>query len=111
VRELFFSIADSYDITIDEIEVAVDHVHILCSFPPRWSIAQIITRFKSLSARAIFKEFPEIKRFLWGGELWADGYFARTVGDRLTADVIRRYIRGHRDSDSSSVSDGQLSLF
>ena len=44
-------IAEQYDITIEEMEVSPDHVHIFCSFPPRYSIAQAVTRFKSLSAR------------------------------------------------------------
>src|SRR2546426_12769582 len=80
---------------------------IFCSFPPRYSIAQVVTRFKSLSARAIFREFPRIKRRLWGGERWEDGYFVRTVGDKVTAEVIRRYIQQHRLEKSG---DAQLSL-
>jgi len=83
-----------------------DHVQIFCSFPPRYSIAQVITRFKSLSAREIFKEYPQAKRKLWGGEFWEDGYFARTAGDKVTADIVKRYIQGHRDNQSL-----QLDLF
>ena len=41
VRELFEAIAQQYDITIEKMEVSSDHVHILCSFPPRYSIAQV----------------------------------------------------------------------
>ena len=108
VRELFVDIAEQYDITIEEMEVSPDHIHIFCSFPPRYSIAQVVTRFKSLSARAIFREFPRVKRRLWGGELWEDGYFARTVGDKVTAEVIRRYIQQHR---LEKTGDAQLSLF
>ena len=108
VRELFADIAEQYDITIEEMEVSPDHVHIFCSFPPRYSIAQAVTRFKSLSARAIFREFPRVKRRLWGGELWEDGYFARTVGDKVTAEVIHRYIQQHR---LEKTGDAQMSLF
>src|SRR5918912_721634 len=106
VEEMFGEIADSYDITIDEMEVSPDHVHIFCSFPPRYSIAQVIGMFKSLSARAIFREFPRVKRQLWGGEFWEDGYFARTVGDRVTAEVIRKYIKRHKETQ-----DTQIDLF
>lgn len=106
VDGMFRSISDQYDITIDEMEVSSDHVHIFCSFPPRYSIAQVITRFKSLSAREIFRTYPQVKRQLWGGEFWEDGYFARTVGDKVTSEVIRQYIKQHRDS-----SDAQLDLF
>jgi REP-associated tyrosine transposase len=107
VRERFADIAAQYDITLEEMEVSPDHVHIFCSFPPRDSIAQVVTRFKSLRARAIFREFPRVKRRLWGGELWEDGYFARTVRDKGTAEVIRRYIQQHR---LEKTGDAQLSL-
>src|SRR5512135_3660615 len=84
VRELLADIAEQSDITIEEMEVSPDPIHIFCSLPPRDSIVQGVTRLKSLSARAIFREFPRIKRRLWGGECWEDGYFARTVGDKIT---------------------------
>src|SRR5215211_7437517 len=106
VEEMFREIAEVYGITIDEMEVSPDHVHLFCSFPPRYSIAQVVTRFKSLSARAVFREFPQVKSKLWGGEFWEDGYFARTVGDKVTAEVIRKYIRRHKEAE-----DPQLDLF
>src|SRR5215813_3433172 len=108
VREMFTEIAEPYDITIEEMEVSLDHVHLFCSFPPRYSIAQVVTRFKSLSARAIFREYPQVKRRLWGGEFWEDGYFARTVGDKVTAEVIRKYIQHHRSEKESGL---QFKLF
>jgi putative transposase len=107
---LFREIAEAYDITIEEIEVSVDHVHIFCSFPPRLSISQVMTRFKSLRARAIFKEHPQVKKQLWGGQFWEDGYFARTartVGDKVTAEVIKKYIRHQREEKDNA----QLDLF
>ena len=106
VAKWFREIAERYDITIEEMEVSEDHIHILCSFPPRYSIAQVVTRFKSLSARAVFAEYPQVKRQLWGGEFWEDGYFVRTVGDPVTADVIRKYIAHHRAEQTE-----QLNLF
>ena len=106
VEELFQQIAEANDITVEEMEVSVDHVHIFCSFPPRYSISQVVGRLKSTSARAVFKEFPWVKRRLWGGELWENGYFARTVGDKVTAEVIRQYIRRHKEEP-----DPQLKLF
>ena len=107
VREMFTEIAEQYDIAIDEMEVSTDHVHIFCSFPPRYSIAQVVTRFKSLSARAIFREYPQVKRQLWGGEFWEDGYFARTVGDKVTAEVIRKYIQ-HPGTEKESELQTKL---
>jgi len=108
VQELCADLAEQDDITSEAMEVSPDHVHILCSFPPRYSIAQVVTRLKSVSARAIFREFPRVKRRLWGGELWEEGYCARTVGDKVTAEVIRRYMQHHR---LEKTGDVQLSLF
>ena len=96
-RELMLEISESYGFEIDEIEVAKDHVHILLSFPPKFSIGRVVGMLKSISARALFKEYPSIKRKLWGGELLEDGYFARTVGSDVTKQVIEKYIRYHKD--------------
>jgi len=96
-REMMLEISESYGFEIEEIEIAKDHVHILLSFPPKYSIGRVVGMLKSLSARAMFKEYPSIKRKLWGGELWEDGYFARTVGSDVTKQVIERYIRHHKD--------------
>jgi putative transposase len=97
LKEIFQEIAERYEFEIDTMEVKEDHVHIFLRFPPRYSIAHVVGVLKSISASEIFGEFPEVKRELWGGEFWEDGYFARTVGDRVTADLIKRYIKYHHD--------------
>ena len=68
----------SHDLDIDTMEIAHDHVHIFLSFPQRYSISPVVGMLKSMSARVIFGEHPEVKTELWGGEFWEDGYFART---------------------------------
>ena len=107
-RELSAEIAEYYDLTIEAMEVSPDHVHLFCSFPPRYSIVPVVTRFQRLSARALFRECPRIQRRLWGGALWEDGYFARTVGDKISAEVIRRYSQQPR---TEKAGDLQLNLF
>lgn len=101
VGELFREIADQHEIEIDRMEIAEDHVHLFVSFPPRESIAKVVGKFKSISASEIFHEYPEVERELWGGHFWQVGYFARTVGDEVTADVIRKYIEYHRNEETS----------
>ena len=90
------------------MEIAEDHVHLFLSFLPRYSIAEVVGKLKSISASVIFKRHPEVEELLWGGEFWEDGYFARTVGDKVTADVIRKYIKYHRQQEKSPK---QLKLF
>jgi putative transposase len=65
----FTEIADRYEFEIDTMEVNEDHVHLCLSAPPRYSPAQVVQILKSISAGMIFKEFPKIKKQLWGGEL------------------------------------------
>ena len=98
VKEIFYEIAERYDFEIDRCEVAEDHIHILLSFPPRYSIAQVVGIIKRKLGRKVFEEYPMLKKKLWGGHLWEQGYFARTVGEQITDDVIRRYIEKHRFS-------------
>ena len=90
-------ICEEYGFEITEMEVAENHIHILISFPPRYCIGEVVRIIKSISARQLFGEFPRLKKRLWTGELWEDGYFARTVGDRLTRQIIEKYIKHHRD--------------
>jgi putative transposase len=58
---------------------------------------------KGISASVIFKEYPEVKKELWGGEFWEDGYFARTVGDKVTQEMIRKYIKHHRNPKAKQL--------
>jgi len=48
---------------------------------------------KSMSAKQVFKRFAHLQDVLWNRELWSDGYFVRTVGDKVTAEVIQRYFQ------------------
>ena len=86
-------ISERYGFEIDTMEVMDDHVHLFLSAPPRYSPARIVQIIKSISAKMVFKKFPEVKKQLWGGEFWSDGYFVRSVGDKVTSEVIRRYIK------------------
>ncbi|MBZ0158355.1 MAG: IS200/IS605 family transposase [Alphaproteobacteria bacterium] len=96
-EQLIREICQEYGFEIEEMEVAEDHVHLLVSFPPKRSIGEVVRIIKSVSARELFREFPRLKKRLWAGQLWEDGYFARTVGDRMTRQIIEKYIKSHRD--------------
>ncbi|NVM25145.1 MAG: transposase [Desulfobacterales bacterium] len=54
---------------------------------------------KSVGAKEIFLRYPEVKREVWGGEFWEDGYFVRTVRDTVTSETIRKHIRCHRHEE------------
>ena len=93
LKAIFFGIAERYELEIDTLEVMPDHVHLFLMAPPKCSPSHVVQVLKSVSARELFKQHPELRETLWGGELWSNGYFVRSVGDEVTADVIRRYIK------------------
>ena len=95
-KEVLQRIAEEYDMIIDTLEVVEDHVHVFLEAPPRLSPARIVQILKSIAARELFRHYPHLRRQLWGGKLWSDGYFVRAVGDEVTGDVIRRYIQYHQ---------------
>ena len=107
LKEVFQRIAEEYEFRIDTMEVMEDHVHIFVEAPPRYSPAQVVQVMKSISAHEVFKKFPKLRKQLWAGELWNDGYFVRSVGDKVTADIIRRYI----EYQTHEYNSTQLRMF
>ena len=93
VKEIIRAIASHYDISIQEVTVCPDHVHLLVSAPPRLAPSQIAQILKSKSTQIMFKEFPWLKNYYWGGEIWVEGCFVRSVGQYLTKEQIQRYIQ------------------
>jgi putative transposase len=74
VQQLLQQMAEAYDIEIDTMEVREDHVHLFLSAPPRYAPARVVQILKRLSARELFARFPRLRRRLWGGQLWEEGY-------------------------------------
>ena len=109
VERCIREIAAINEFEIEAMEIVEDHVHIFLGFPPRYSISNVVKRFKGKSARGIFQKYPEVKRELWGGQFWEDGYFARTVGDKITKDMIKKYIEYHKKHEK--YPQEQLELF
>ncbi len=90
-----------------------DHVHLLVQSVPNISVTKIVTTIKSITAREIFKQYPQIKKeILWGGNLWTSGYYANTVGMYASRDTIEKYIRnqGRDVEEYKKLYDGQLEL-
>src|SRR4030067_17195 len=107
IKYIFGKVAEEDGFRIDTMEVMADHFHVFVEVPPRYSPARVVQVMKSISAREVFKKFPDLRKQLWAGELWNDGYFVRSVGDKVTADIIRRYIEYQNHEDDYN----QLSLF
>jgi len=98
---------ERYDLEISHVGFDKNHVHFLCRFLPKYSGGQVVGLIKMITAKAIFKQAPEVKKQLWGGEFWTDGYYFATVSGRGDRKIIERYIKNQgREKDVE-----QLKLF
>jgi len=93
LKEICEEISKRYEIIFLEIGMDKDHVHFLVQSIPTYSPTKIITTIKSITAREIFAKHPEVKKKLWGGEFWSDGYFVSTVSKHGNENVISEYIK------------------
>ena len=117
LREICIEIEKRYEIRFLEIGAEGDHVHFLIQSVPTYSPTKIVTKVKSITAREVFSQVPSVKKQLWGGEFWSDGYFVSTVGEHANEDVIRQYIKNqgkkgnYKRLHKKKVSHKQLTLF
>lgn len=111
LQEVCLEIEKRYEIKFVEIGVDKDHVHFLVQSVPSYSVTKLVTMLKSLTAREVFKRCPQVKRQLWGGEFWSDGYFASTVGKHGDESMIAKYVKAQGNDYLQLHRDEQLTLF
>ena len=92
-KEIFEGITKRYYLNFHAIGYEADHFHILVEARPRYSPSQIMQICKSITAKEIFKQFPEIKEELWGGHFWTEGGHIDTVGDGYGEEQMKAYIK------------------
>ena len=111
IKDVCLDIARCYEITFLEIGSDKDHVHFLIQSVPTYAPTKIVTIIKSLTAREVFKRAPHVKRQLWGGEFWTDGYFMNTVGQHGNEQVITKYIRNQgKEKEYKQLHQQRLAL-
>ena len=103
LKEIARDIQERYELEIERMGCDGDHIHLLCSFHPKYGIGQIVRLFKSVTARELFTRFPELKKDLWGGEFWTDGYYAATVGEKGNWAVVERYVASQGKHDPKQL--------
>ena len=117
LKDICLEISKRYEILFLEIGTEGDNVHFLIQSVPMYSPTRIVTKVKSITARKMFSKVPSIKKELWGGEFWSDGYFVSTVGEHANEDVIRQYIMNqgkhgkYKQLHKGKMKNMQLSLF
>ena len=98
LKEIFVKIAPAYNITLEEWNHDIDHVHILFRWQPNTEISKFINAYKSVSSRIIKKEFPQIRKSLWKEMFWSQSFCLLTTGG-ATVDIIRQYIQSQGKKD------------
>ena len=93
IQETAAEIAERFPIEMEAIGTDQNHIHLLCSAHPKVAPGRIVQLFKSITAREIFRRKPAVKRVLWGGEFWSDGYYVATVGERANWQTVERYVQ------------------
>ena len=111
LREVCLEIEKRYQIKFLEIGIDEDHVHFLVQSVPTYSVTKIVTTIKSVTARQIFKLCPQVKKQLWGGEFWTDGYFTSTVGKHGNENMIGKYVKNQGKEYKKLHEDHQLAFF
>ena len=111
LRDVCVELEKRYEIKFLEIGTDKDHVHFLVQAVPMYSVKKVVQMIKSLTAREIFRRCPHVKKALWGGEFWSDGYFASTVGKHGNETIIGNYVKGQGGDYQKLHSNYQLALF
>ena len=97
VREIIRQLCEWKHLEILEGNVQEDHIHLVLSVPPKYSISEAVGFLKGKSAIKIFDMHLELKKRYWGRHFWAKGYCVSTIG--LDEEKIREYVKWQREKD------------
>ena len=93
IKETCDEISKRYPIHFFFFFTDKDHVHFLIQTVPKYSPTQIVRIVKRITAREVFSKCPEVKKKLWGGEFWSDGFYVATVSEYANEGVVATYVR------------------
>ena len=110
LQEVCKGIGERYEIFTIEIGCDEDHVHFLIQSVPTYSPTKIKRTVKSITAKKVFKSHPEVKKLLWGGNLWTSGYYVNTVGQYGNLENVQKYVK-NQGKTYKQIYRGQLKLF
>ena len=92
IQETAAEIAERFPIEMEAMGTDQTHIQLLCSAHPNVAPGRIVQMFKRITAREIFRRNPAVKRVLWGGEFWTEGYYVATVGERANWQTVERSV-------------------
>jgi REP-associated tyrosine transposase len=106
IEEKIRQISRLYSVDIEELKVMKDHVHIVCSIPPKLSVSSYVVIIKGKTAIKVFQK----KRYLkekpyWGNHFWSRGYFVSTLG--LDEEKVKRYVKDQEEQEKQIEKDSE----
>jgi len=111
LKESCLDIENRFQIHFLEIGTDKDHVHFLIQSVPTYAPTKIVRTVKSITAREIFARVPEVKKKLWGGEFWTDGYFISTVGKHGSEKAVTTYVKNQgKEQEYVALHKGQIAM-
>lgn len=115
IRKTCEEISKRYEIEFLEVGTDRDHVHFLVQSVPMYSPKKIIQIIKSITAREVLEKCPHVKKKLWGGEFWSDGYYVSTVSEHGNEETISKYVKNqgmeYKQIYRKTEKDRQYSIF
>jgi putative transposase len=97
VGEILQQLCEWKKLEILEMNVQEDHVHVVLSIPPKFSVSEVVGFLKGKCAIKIFDKHLELKKRYWGRHFWAKGYCVSTVG--LDEEKVRQYVKWQQIKD------------
>jgi len=98
LKSLLYQVARDNGFTIETMEIMPDHLYLFVRATPNHLVASMVKALKGVSARFLFKEFPELKEELWGGHLWNPSYYVGTVG-HISEEAVKKHIENQKAGD------------
>ena len=111
LKETCLELGLRYEINFLEIGTDEDYVHFLIQTIPNKSATEIVTIIKSITAKQIYKNHPEVKKFLWGGNIWTMGYYINTVGKYGDVVMLKNYVKNQGIAKYEQLHSKQVTLF
>ena len=91
-KKILTEIGERYWFKFEAIGIDEDNFHVVLGAAPRYSPSEIMGTIKSISAKEIFNDYPDIKKFLWGGSFWSAGGHIDTVSEFGGLERIKKYV-------------------
>jgi putative transposase len=101
LKETCIEIQERFEIFFIEIGTDKNHVHFLIQSVPKLSLSKLVQIIKGNLSKQIRDKFPKVKKELWGGEFWTDGYYANTVSNFGGKTTIMRYIKNQGGDETT----------